>query len=169
MQAREGENPRKHDRPDVAPRLLWPATTMSKTTRRPLTSWLVRLLVPMLVAVAAARFVADQLFSTRDVSRTATCDNIYVALNGEVANELDGALNGGTGQCHVTDATGVVECALRKHVDEDNPLNKRQRAYVWGSPQPCQVALTPSDRNGVVFSQVPAPGSATRTFSIVVK
>lgn len=126
------------------------------------------MLVLLCVVIGAAKFVAGQLFSTGERSRTATCDNIYVALNGEVANELDGALNGGTGLCRVTDSAGVVECALRKHLDEDNPLNKRQRAYVGGNPEPCQVALTPIGRNGVIFSQVPAPGAATRTFSIRV-
>ncbi|MBK7974491.1 MAG: hypothetical protein IPK07_14825 [Deltaproteobacteria bacterium] len=94
------------------------------------------MLVLLCVVIGAAKFVAGQLFSTGERSRTATCDNIYVALNGEVANELDGALNGGTGLCRVTDSAGVVECALRKHLDEDNPLNKRS----WGT-QPCQVAL----------------------------
>ena len=153
----------------MAPRLLWSAITMSTTTRGSLTRWLFRLLLLICVVVGVARYVAGHFLGCVCRERTATCDNIYVALNGEVANELDGALNGGTGQCAVTDATGVVECALNKHVDEDNPLDRNHRAYVWGNPEPCQVALTPVGRNGVVFSQVRDPGATTRTFSIRIE
>ncbi len=51
--------------------------------------------VAIVVVVAIA---TPQLLGAREKARNATADNIYVALNGEVANELDGALNGGTGQ-----------------------------------------------------------------------
>lgn len=142
---------------------------MNQNKRHSLTVWLVRFLVVGAAIVVALPFVLGQLLPRGDRIRTPTCDNIYVALNGEVANELDGALNGGTGICRVTDVEGVIQCALNKHVNEDNPLNKHQRAYVWGNPEPCQVALTPAGPNGVMFSQVPAPGATTRSFSIRIE
>lgn len=59
-----------------------------------LTFWVGSLaLISVLAAIAL-----PQLLGAREKARNATVDNIYVALNGEVANELDGALNGGTGQ-----------------------------------------------------------------------
>ena len=42
-----------------------------------------------------AAIAVPQLLGAREKARTATADNIYVALNSEVANELDDAMNGG--------------------------------------------------------------------------
>jgi hypothetical protein len=126
-------------------------------------------MVTACAAVAALVWFADLfLVSHHEKAANATCGNVYVALNGEIANELDGALNGGTGRCRATDAAEVVDCVLREHAGEDNPLDKHQRAYVWGNPAPCQVALTPSSARSVMFSQTPRIGAPLRTFSIRV-
>ncbi len=58
--------------------------------------WAICLAV-IVVAGLLAVIGVPQLLGAREKARNATVDNIYVALNGEVANELDGAVNGGTG------------------------------------------------------------------------
>lgn len=69
-------------------------------------------------------------------------------------------------------AEWVVRGVLAKHVDEDNPRNRNQRAYVRAGSEPLsagQVGLSAISTNGVLFSQMPGPGGARRTFSIRVQ
>ncbi|MFN7953915.1 MAG: zinc-ribbon domain-containing protein [bacterium] len=116
-----------------------------------------------------AAIAIPQLLGAREKARAATCDNVYVALNGEVANELDAAMHGRTGKCAATTNDAVVSCMMRTHADEDNPRNRNQRAYTTAPGDSCQVQLSPLSSNGVTFSQIPNPSRPTRTFSIQVE
>ncbi len=110
-----------------------------------------------------------QLLWHGERSRNATCDNVYVALNGEVANELDAALRADASpRCEGKDPAAIARCIVTEHVDEDNPLDKKQHAYTLGIPDACQVQLAPLSTNGITFAQRPHVGAATRTFSIRV-
>lgn len=125
------------------------------------------------VAVVVA-LVVPQLLGTHCRSRTPHCDNVYVALNGEVANELDAATHGSTTACDTYgDSAAVIECTLSKHTREDNPKNASLPAYVYLSEdhplEPCQVGLSPAGTNGVRFHQYVEPGAtASRSFSVVI-
>lgn len=133
---------------------------------------LVELLVVIAIIGILAAIAIPQLLGARDKARTATCDDTFKALSGEVANELDGALNsgpGGTQLCGTTSNAGVIACVLGLHSEERNPRNRNQLAYTINTtPTSCQVALAALSTNGVTFTQQPDKGGATRTFSIAI-
>ncbi len=115
----------------------------------------------------------DDRDENRDEKRLiATCDNIYVALNGEVANELDTALLSDASEagCRARDAWEVARCAVYRHEQERNPRNPNQPAYVEGetATDPCQVEITATSENSIRFSQQAYQGAHTRTFSITI-
>lgn len=71
----------------------------------------------------------------------------------------------------VTPAEWVVRGVLAKHVDEDNPRNRNQRAYVAGGAGDIavgQVGIQAVVPNRVLFTQYPGDGAPLRTFSIAV-
>ncbi|MFN7953397.1 MAG: hypothetical protein U0610_16855 [bacterium] len=71
----------------------------------------------------------------------------------------------------LTPAQFVARGVVAKHVDEDNPLDRNQHAYVLGGPEdivPAQVGLLPIGANRILFSQYPRVGAPLRTFSIAV-
>ncbi len=112
-----------------------------------------------------------QLLGAREKARNATCDNLYVALNGEAANELDSVLNGGSTRCNSTGTSAeVVKCLLSHHVDEDNPRNRNQKAYVAGpgAGDSCQVSVSSLGQRGVLFEQVSSQGRSARTFHVML-
>lgn len=91
--------PRTRSR-DVSARL---ASRVVALLRRPVlpgpdgpSRWILWLGALFTMGVTAA-IGAPQLLGAREKARSATSDNLYVALSGEVASELEGALNGGTG------------------------------------------------------------------------
>ena len=129
---------------------------------------LIELLVVIAIIGILAAIAVPQLLGARLKAQNATCDDTFKSLAGEVANELDGAMNGGTGNCRVSTNAGVITCVLAKHADEDNPRNRNQRAFTSAAPSTCQVQLTTLSTNGVTFTQRPAVGGATRTFAVQV-
>ena len=129
---------------------------------------LIELLVVIAIIGILAAIAVPQLLGARLKAQNATCDDTFKSLSGEVANELDGAMNGGTGNCRVTTNSGVITCVLNKHSEEDNPRNRNQRAFTSATPGNCQVQLTTLSTNGVTFAQQPVAGGATRTFTVRV-
>ncbi len=133
---------------------------------------LIELLVVIAIIGILAAIAIPQLLGARDKARNSTCDDMFKALSGEVANELDGAKNGGTGECQVSTNVGVLACVLGKHTDEDNPRNRNQRAYTTAADSnsapadTCQVGLVTVSSNGIVFTQRPQQLSATRSFRV---
>ncbi|MFN7950190.1 MAG: VWA domain-containing protein [bacterium] len=65
--------------------------------------------VPIGIGCLLAAISIPRLLGARESARHATSDNLYVALSGEVANELDGALHGGTGTVGVVDSDALRE------------------------------------------------------------
>jgi prepilin-type N-terminal cleavage/methylation domain-containing protein len=129
---------------------------------------LIELLVVIAIIGILAAIAVPQLLGARDKAKTATCDDTFKSLAGEVGNELDGALNGGTGRCGVSTNAGVITCVLGKHVAEDNPRNRNQRAFTSATAGTCQVQLTILNTNGVTFTQTPTSGGLARTFAVKI-
>ncbi len=71
----------------------------------------------------------------------------------------------------LTPAEFVARGVIAKYLDEDNPLNRNQRAYVLGGAEdivPAQVGLRAVAPNRILFSQYPSRGATLRTFSIAI-
>ena len=134
---------------------------------------LIELLVVIAVIAIIAAIAVPQLLGAQTKAKVATCEDLYHELSGEVGNELDGAVNGGTGHCAVSSNSGVVACVLGKHTWERNPWNRTQSAYTAASPQCCQVQLQPISSNGIAFFQPadcksPSGPAAMRSYRIRV-
>ena len=129
------------------------------------TAGLVALIVGTFTAIALPQLLRER---ARAIDRT--CDNIYVALNGENAGEVNDsreAIAMARQECGARTTDDLIACALARHQAEANPRNRRQRAFTSSHPDSCQVELTPLSTNGLTFTQFPRPGDRTpRTYSI---
>ncbi|MFN7953390.1 MAG: hypothetical protein U0610_16820 [bacterium] len=106
----------------------------------------------------------------RQAARQSACDAHLVVLAEEVAEELKTVvLPARDGFCHEVEATGVIRCLLRRHVDEDNPRNRNQAAYTAGPIDSCQVRVEADGPRAIRLSQIPLPGAPMRTLVVRVE
>ncbi len=112
-----------------------------------------------------AGIALQQLFHARERARQATCNDIYVALDG------------GVGELPADDpirrmsTPDMVRVAVDKHRDEDNPRNRTQRAYTSAPITPadaCQVRIEALGADRLLFAQYPAADEPLRTFSVAI-
>jgi len=137
---------------------------------------LIELLVVVAIIGILAAIAIPQLLGAREKARNAACDGLYHSLDGELAKELDSAIQGGYRAANnCKDASCVVNTSTNKHNDEDNPRNRNQRAFIPAtgsySYTDCQVVLTVQSSGGsgggaIEIGQRPNTISTTRTFSI---
>ena len=122
----------------------------------------VELLVVVSILLILAAIAVPQLVRARTNAQNRTCDSIYKALNGEIGNEMNKVLLQGVQTSCGTGpgsdpAAAARDCVLGRHVAEKNPRNKFQRAYTTSNvdtdPTSCQVQLTATGTNTVVFTQ----------------
>ncbi|MFN7952230.1 MAG: prepilin-type N-terminal cleavage/methylation domain-containing protein [bacterium] len=123
-------------------------------------------LLEMLVVVAILGIIAaiavPQLIGARTNAANRACDSIYKALNGDIGNEMNKVLLQGVPTSCSTGpssnpAQDARDCVLGRHTTEKNPRNRNQRAYtttnVDTDANSCQVQLTTSGNNTVIFTQ----------------
>ena len=138
---------------------------------------LVELLVILTIVAVLAAVAIPQLLGALEKRRTALCDNLYVALNGDVANELD-ALSAGKPEPRCPRARtrdDIIDCMVTLYANERNPRNRQQPAYTSDptgtSADSCQVMLVPrvtsTGLEYIGFQQyVRAESATSRTFSL---
>jgi len=131
---------------------------------------LIELLVVVAIIGILAAIAIPQLLGAREKARNASCDGLFHSLDGEISNELDSAIAGaGSAQCGCTTNQCVMNCAMNKHQEEDNPRNRNDHAFTTGTASPtCQVAMATYGTTGVAVAQLAAAGGTTRTFNISV-
>jgi len=122
----------------------------------------VELIVVLGILMIIAAIGVPQLVRARTNAQNRTCDSIYKALNGEIGNEMNKVLLQGVATSCGTGpgsdpAAAARDCVLGRHTREKNPRNKSQLAYTSSNvdtdPTSCQVQLTTSGTNTVVFTQ----------------
>lgn len=142
---------------------------------------LVELLLVIAVIGILSAIAVPQLLGAREKGRVAACDSLFHALDGEIANEMDRVVNATNHQpsCGNMGTSwndiAIMRCIARKHAGEDNPRNRRQRAYINYYEQPsgyssCQVGLDEEGSSfwqlGLKVRQRTTRTGAERTFSI---
>lgn len=124
------------------------------------TAGLVALIVGTFTAIALPQLLRER---ARAIDRT--CDNIYVALNGENAGEVNDsreAIAMARQECGARTTDDLIACALARHQAEANPRNRRQRAFTSSHPDSCQVQLAhATDLQHPDRLDDPAQGSVT--------
>ncbi len=106
-------------------------------------------LVCSMLAVAARRLVANS-----HSERIRRCDANYVALNREVADELDSLVaRGRSERCGATSREAIIDCVVARHRDARNRHDRSQPAYTSGPAERCQVRLVPSRSYEITFEQ----------------
>lgn len=122
----------------------------------------IEIMVVVGILLIIAAIAVPQLVRARTNSANRACDAIYKALNGEISNEMNKVLLQGVATSCGTGpgsdpAAAARDCVLGRHTKESNPRNKSQRAYTTSNvdtdPTSCQVQLTATGTNTVVFTQ----------------
>ncbi len=159
-----------------------PAVTPSGFPSRTVNGFtLVELLLVIAVIAILSAIAIPQLLGAREKSRVSTCDALFHALDGEIANEMDRVVNASNHQPSCGDMRtswndiAIMRCVSQKHAGEDNPRNNRLRAYINYYEQPtgytsCQVGLDESTSSawqlGLRIRQRATRTGVERTFSI---
>ena len=111
---------------------------------------LIELSAALAIALIVAAIAVPRVMGMREKSRVSTCDALFVALDGEIANALDSL---------TIPPTSVIGQVILAHQDAANPRNRSELAYVHditslanvgipnfiaspGDQHACQVLLT---------------------------
>lgn len=106
---------------------------------------------------------------SRRAGRALVCDVRLAELQDEARAALEAARRAVARDiCKAIDAADVVRCLVRARAYVDNPRNRGQHMYTTGPIDSCQVRIEADGPRAIRFTQVRAPGSPLRTFSIRV-
>lgn len=131
-----------------------------------------RIAAVLVVVAAGSVAMGRALVRERKAAIARRCDENYVVVNGELADEITPEMQAWITtwkECSSRGVSDVAGCALTRHPDETNPRNRHERAYTSSDPRSCQVKITTFRTDGVCFKQFAHPRDRTaRSYCIRV-